>query len=216
MSEQTLYKLTDARGCTRNNTHWGEGVTRVATGEGELCGPGWLHAYTHPLLAVLLNPIHANTKNPLLWEARGVVGKSDHGLKVGCTTLTTVRKIPLPEITTAQQIRFAILCVKTVCKNPSWNAWADRWLSGEDRSLAAIAAAEAKVNVEAQVVANAAWAAARAAEAAARAAARAAAWAADVAAAAWAAEAAARVAAEATDIDLIALTEQAVREEKKP
>jgi len=41
-----LYKLTDVDGYTRNNTRWGKNVTHTTDGSGELCGPGWLHAYT--------------------------------------------------------------------------------------------------------------------------------------------------------------------------
>lgn len=36
----------------------------------------------------------------------------DGQLKCGCKTLTTVREIPLPAITTEMRVRFAILCAK--------------------------------------------------------------------------------------------------------
>jgi hypothetical protein len=137
-----LYKLTDSCGKTWGGTQWGPGVSHSGTGEGELCGPGWIHAYEHPLVAVLMNPIHANFKNPRLWEAEGEVGLRDGQIKCGCKTLTTVREIPLPSITTEMRVRFAILCAKEVCAYPAWIAWADRWLSGEDRSEAAAAKAE--------------------------------------------------------------------------
>jgi hypothetical protein len=176
-----LYKLTDGDGQTWNGTQWGPGVSHSGTGKGELCGPGWIHAYEHPLIAVLMNPIHANFQNPRLWEAEGEVALRDGQLKCGCATLTTVREIPLPSITTEMRVRFAILCAKEVCACLSWNAWADKWLSGEDRTQAA--AERACVRAEA--------AAAAAAEAAA------AAWAAEAAAAAWAAEAARAAAAAA-------------------
>jgi hypothetical protein len=182
----TLYKLTDGDGQTRGGTQWGPGVSHSGTGEGELCGPGWIHAYEHPLIAVLLNPIHADFKTPRLWEAEGEVGLRDGQIKCGCKTLTTVREIPLPAITTEMRVRFAILCAKEVCACRSWNAWADRWLSGEDRSEAAAEDA-AEAAWAAQAASWAAYAAARAAAEAARAA-RAAAAAA--AAAWWAAEAA--------------------------
>ena len=147
-----LYKLTDEDGRTRNGTQWGPGVSHSGTGEGELCGPGWIHAYEHPLIAVLMNPIHANFKNPRLWEAEGEIARRDGQLKCGCKTLTTVREIPLPEITTEMWVRFAIMCVKEVCTaDIAWNAWADKWLSGEDRSAAVAARAAARA---------AAWAAA--------------------------------------------------------
>ena len=186
-----LYKLTDSCGKTRNGTQWGPGISHSGTGEGGLCGPGWIHAYEHPLIAVLMNPIHANLPNPRLWEAEGEVGLRDGQIKCGCATLTTIREIPLPSITTEMRVRFGILCAKEVCAYPAWNAWADRWLSGEDRTQAARARA-----------ARTAWAAATRARAAAREAARAAAWAAEAAASAASAayrsaEAAAWAAAEA-------------------
>jgi hypothetical protein len=158
-----LYKLTDQKHQTYGGCQWGEGVERTAPG-GRLCSEGVLHAYTDPLLAVLLNPIHGNFRNPVLWECDGDVCVTDHGLKVGCTRLRTDKIIPLPSVTDTQRTAFGILCAKKVCKDAAWNTWADNWLSGVDRSMAAAAAAEAAR----------AWAAA-AAEAAARAAAEAAA-----------------------------------------
>jgi hypothetical protein len=232
------YKLTDQKMQTYNSTQWGDNITHTANGQGDLCGPGWLHAYTSPLLAVLLNPIHANTVNPILWEAEGTGdSKNDRGLKIGFTSLTTVRTLPIPVVTLEQKIRFAILCGKQINTDPNWNAWADNWLSGTDRSEAAarttvrttVRAARAAAWAAAEAVAEAAEAAAeaaRAAEAAAEAAARAAEAAAEAAArttvrttvraAEAAAEAAARTtvrttvrAARAATIDFIALAEQA-------
>lgn len=183
----TLYKLTDQDGYTRrdydNACLWGEDVSHSGTGKGELCGPGYIHAYTHPLLAVLLNPIHAKFHSPRLWEAEGKIAKSDRGLKVGCVTLKTIREMPLPVVTTEQRVRFAILCAKAMCTDATWLAWANGWLDGTDRTARA----------EAAWAAEAARAAARAAEAAE------AAW-----AAAWAAARAAK------PIDLIAIAEEAV------
>jgi hypothetical protein len=193
-----LFKLTDGDGQTRNGTQWGPGVSHSGTGEGELCGPGWIHAYEHPLIAVLINPIHANFKNPRLWEAEGEVGLRDGQFKCGCATLTTVREIPLPAITTEMRVRFAIMCAKEVCACLSWNAWADRWLSGEDRSAAsasdAARAADAVCYSAAVWAASAARAAARAAEARSSALAE--------KAADWAADA-------CCDIDLAAIAEKA-------
>ena len=188
-----LYKLTDVDRYTRNNTKWGKNVTHTTDGSGELCGPGWLHAYTDPLLAVLLNPIHCNYSRFRLWEAEGEIGKNDKGLKVGTRSLTTIREIPIPKITTKQKIRFAILCAMAVYKDETWTDWANNWLSGKDRSAAtAVVAAEAAetaavAEAAAAVAARAAYGAEAAAVVAAGAAAR----------AARAAEAAAAVAARA-------------------
>ena len=199
-----LYKLTDSCGKTWGGTLWGAGVSHSGTGEGGLCGPGWIHAYEHPLIAVLLNPIHGDFENPRLWEAEGEVGLRDGQLKCGCKTLTTVREIPLPKITTEMRVRFAILCAKEVCACLAWNAWADKWLSGEDRTQAAAEAAEGRAEARAE----AAWAESRAA-------ARAEAWTARAAERAAALAAAARVAERAAALaawdgtDIFALAEKA-------
>lgn len=130
-----LYKLTNSEGYSYNYTRWGEGITHTASGEGGLCGPGWLHAYTHPVLAVILNNIHANFILPLLWEAEGEIEKDDHGLKVGTTKLTTIRQLPLPEVTGTQAMRLAILSVLEVYKQPEVQEWGVRWLANTDRTL---------------------------------------------------------------------------------
>ena len=190
-----LYKLTDSCGKTHNGTQWGPGISHSGTGEGELCGPGWIHAYEHPLVAVLMNPIHANFPNPRLWEAEGEIAIRDGQLKCGCKTLTTVREIPLPKITTEMRVRFAILCAREAATADAawkeWEAWTDRWLSGGDRSGASADAAA----TAAGAAAEAAGAARAAYDAAAWAAYDAAAWAAEAAyRAAWAADAAAEAA----------------------
>ena len=234
-----LYKLTDEHDQTYNQTQWGENVTHTVNGEGELCGLGWIHAYTDPLLAVLLNPIHANFVNPHLWEAEGEIGKTDHGLKVGGTKVTTLTRMALPVIMMEQRVRFAILCAKHVCGDTAWNRWADDWLSGKDRAAdAAWAAADAATRA-AEAAADvttwaATWTATWAADAATWAATWTATWAADAAmwavwsaaraaqaaqTAAWAAWAAADAAGAAataeTDIDLIAIAHEAVNEPTK-
>jgi hypothetical protein len=181
-----LYKLTSQENTTYNGTTWGEGVTHEPTGFGlDLCSNGWLHAYEHPLIAVLLNPAHANFSNPKLWEAEGEVGIREGQLKCGSKRLTTIKEIPLPRVTTTQLVAFAVLVAKAVCDDEAWNRWADGWLSGKDRS---------------QAGARAAAGAAEAAEVWAGVAARA-------ARAAWAARA-----ARAADLDLIALAKRAIAE----
>ena len=54
------YKLTNQEMQTHNGFQWELGEWQETSGEGGLCGPGWLHYYSDPLLAVLLNPIHAD------------------------------------------------------------------------------------------------------------------------------------------------------------
>ena len=144
--EITLYKLTDANDQTYGGCQWGENVTVETSGEGPLCGPGWTHWYLHPLVAVFLNPIHANydLTTAHVWVGRGVPEISDYGLKVGCKRATTTRRIPLPKVTVPQIVAFGILAALTVCSEPIFVSWAEDWLSGKDRTRkAARAAAEA-------------------------------------------------------------------------
>ena len=137
-----LYKLTDKNGKTRNNTQWGEGVTHKAKpGKGKLCSEYYIHAYTHPLLAVFLNPIYGDIKDYRLWEAKGRIAKTDYGLKVGCKSLTTIKEIEPPEVTLVNKIAFGILCALEVNEDPEYKQWAENWLWGKDRSESAAWAA---------------------------------------------------------------------------
>lgn len=130
MSKQLLYKLTNELGETFNGTKWGPGVSHSGTGEGLLCGPGWIHAYEHKLLGLFLNDCHAGFRRPRLWLAEGEVVLREGQLKCGCRTLTTIRELEVPVITPLQHIKFSILCVKQVYKDQAWNDWADAWLTG--------------------------------------------------------------------------------------
>lgn len=151
-----LYKLTDADGYTQRGmpgeTLWQIGVPITATGiDPKLCSNGVVHAYHDPIVGLFMNPIHTNFRNPRLWEAEGKV-VADDGIEVGTRTLTLVRELTVPEITVEQRVRFAILCVKDLPElPPKWTLWADKWLSGEDRTgqSAAVAAVAARA-VEAE------------------------------------------------------------------
>ena len=138
------YKLTDQFLKTYNDFQWEIGKKVTTSGNGELCSDGWLHYSHHPLLAVLLNPIHAEIENPRIFEVEaGGEHLDDHGLKGGCTEMTLVKEIELPVFRTTQRVAFAILCAKGVYKDKDWNKWADNWLSGKDRSTASAASAAA-------------------------------------------------------------------------
>ena len=129
------YKLTNQDLITHGNFQWILGEWVETSGEGPLCSPGWLHFYTHPLLAVLLNPLHARIQDPRLWEAEvGGETISDHGLKVGYTRARLVRELPLPDVTLIQRVEFGIRCALTVSQSDKFTRWAEAWLSGKDRS----------------------------------------------------------------------------------
>jgi len=214
----TLCKLTDQDMQTHGGCQWVLGEWKEVSGKGGLCTDGWLHGYTDPLLAVFLNPIHANIKNPRLWRIEVDGARlDDHGLKFGVQRMRLVEELPLPVVTTEQRVRFTILCAYPTASD-GWQTWAAGWLSGRNRSASASAAAAA-VKAAAASAAASAWAAAEAA--------RAATWAASASASAsasaaeaewaaaeaeWAAAEAARAAAEAAvDLDLIAIAHEAVQ-----
>jgi hypothetical protein len=161
-----LIKLTDENGRTRGGTQWGPGVSHSGTGEGNLCGPGYIHVYETLEIAQFMSPIHVAFKNPIAWESEGIICKRDGQLKAGCRTLTTIRQVPLLAISTDKRVKFAILCGKSVYSDAAWNRWADGWLSGDDRSARAAQATATAAELAATWAAAAARAAELAAEAA--------------------------------------------------
>ena len=192
------YKLLNKDRTSHGGCKWEPGEWKETSGNGELCGPGWLHFYSHPLLAAMLNPIHANRSKPVLWEAETEGARNDDcGLKHGVTRARIVREIPLPTVTTAQRVRFGILCSLEAPQGDAYKEWAARWLSGEDRSYTAASSVARS---------SATYAAAYAAAAAAAAAY-------DRSSAAYAAAACAGHSAAAYVLDLVALAERAIAEE---
>ena len=165
-----LYKLTDENGDTFNHTHWSEGTKheiakKLRDNTKPLCSEHYIHAYENPLVAVFMNPIHSNFKNPILWQATGWVQKRDGQLKCGCFSLKTLKKIPLPALTMNQKIRAAIYCSLIRTQTETYRTWAANWLSGKDRSAstaayaatyAAAAANAAAANADAATYAAAA------------------------------------------------------------
>ncbi len=216
----TVYKLTTQDNKTRkgysNECTWGRGVTHSGTGQGDLCSPGYIHAYLSPLLAVFLNPVHADIPNPKLWQCSvSTIAISDKNLKVGAVSLKTQKEIKIPIVTPEQRVIFAILCAEAaqeVVKNlfegdekwqityrqkiSEFNNWAVDYKTGKNRADAYAAGAAAYAAAAAGAAADARAAAARAAAYAAYAAAAAGA-AADAAGAAGAAADAAGAAADA-------------------
>lgn len=161
----TVYKLTNQNMQTYGGCQWVIGEEKTTSGKDKLCSSGWLHCYSDPLLAVMLNPIHGNYKYPKLFEAEaGGREKHNHGLKSGYTKMTLVKELPVPEVTLIQRVAFGILCVMNVITNLNWRVWAEGWLSGKDRTyMSASGAAWAAWAAESAAAADAAWSAARAA-----------------------------------------------------
>ena len=86
-----VYKLTSQQRLTHGGMKWPRKGFRPPrlTGEGGLCSPGWYHAYEHPLLAVLHNPIHGDIQNPRCFSievAADDIGRLDGQMKLGFKT----------------------------------------------------------------------------------------------------------------------------------
>ena len=134
-----MYKLVtqseDGVMTTMNNTRWTVGVTNKARGAGEtMCSDAVLHCYSHPLLAIMFNPLHANIENPVLLEIECSEIVNTDGLKHACKEQTPIAILQLPEITTTQKVAFGIKCALLFCEDDGFMSWANKWLTGEDRS----------------------------------------------------------------------------------
>jgi len=142
MKTNIRYKLTTQDLTTYNDTKWVLNEQKKTSGEGQLCNSGWLHCYTSPLLAILLNPIHANITNPKLFKCE-VEGKclEDNGLKEGWTMMRIIEEIEIPQLTPVNKAAFGILCALEVYKDKKWIKWANNWLNGKDRSKESASAA---------------------------------------------------------------------------
>jgi hypothetical protein len=164
-----VYKFTDTDNRCRGY-QYAPGKVHEFTGVGSLCSPGWSHAYVHPLLAVLHDPIHGQyLPGGVLWRCDtgdGVV-LHDGKMKLGTSKITLVELVDIPEIPTLQRVEYGIRSALCIVTSERWKSWARGWLDGTDRTTGAAAWAWAE----------AAWAWAEAAEAAREAAEAAWAWA---------------------------------------
>ena len=164
-----LTKLTTAEGKSKHgNVTWtvGKWVTLRKTHRGDtLCTEGMLHVYEGgPELAAMLDPVHANIgADARAFEVTGKIVARAGPAKAGGYSFKVIRELTACRPSLVQRIRFGILCAKVVCNDLTWNAWADGWLSGKDRTqesaAAARDAAEAVARDAARVAArDAAWA----------------------------------------------------------
>ena len=196
---QIAYKLLSQDMMSNGNTKWEIGVKKIKkdTGNYKMCTNNVFHCYSHPVLALFLNPIHANIENPRIFKIKVDRIVASDGLKQASLEQTIIEELIIPKPTLIQTTAFGIICAKHIYKNIKFQSWANNWLSNEDRSshaAEAAARAAARAAWDAEAARAAAWAAwaAEVAEAA-----RAAAEAAEAAEAAWAAAEAAEAAARA-------------------
>lgn len=125
------YKLVDQQFTSCNGMKWFPNVWHMESGLDTLCNEGWLHVYTHPLLAAFLNPIHADVQEPKYFRAEAVGNfRIESGLKVGVTALRITEEILPPHIDQEHRIRLALMVSLEVCTNIQWCSWARNYLEG--------------------------------------------------------------------------------------
>jgi len=115
-----LYKLTTKEHTTHGDMLWKVGKTNKVKrcDNPQLCSPQVIHAYKNKNLALLLNPIHADIDEPVLWECAGKIVVEDYG-KVGVFSLKANKILTLPKWYTSEKrkdvtVMFAILCAEEV------------------------------------------------------------------------------------------------------
>jgi hypothetical protein len=137
-SENTLYIFTTKNYETdiysANIREWGVNITHGSKSDYWLNKQDPILAYKNVLLAVFMAPTHVAQKYSVMWECEGDIVEQVSQLKCRCTSLTTLRQIPMPIITLEQRVKFAILCALQLCNEIWFVDWANNWLNGKDRT----------------------------------------------------------------------------------
>lgn len=81
-----------------------------------------------PLLAVMINPLHAEFVRPRLFELRGDFDDKKINLQ-------RVREVAVPEVSPEQKLVFAMYCIRSLAPEHIFAAWSERWLANIDRSV---------------------------------------------------------------------------------
>lgn len=84
-----------------------------------------------PLLAIMINPLHAECVRPRLFEISSKFGQDQN-------TVHRVREINLPEVLPEQKLAFAMYCVRSLVSECVFGTWVERWLANNDRSMTGV------------------------------------------------------------------------------
>lgn len=131
------YKLLSQDLTSFRGSQWSIGKKQIVTEPGtKMCSDQVLHCYSHPLMAAMFNPIHANIANPKLFKIEtSEIINSDFS-KLVCKEQTLLEELPMPLLTAEQRQEVAIRAAMTVTGASNlWISWAEKWLSGEDRTI---------------------------------------------------------------------------------
>jgi hypothetical protein len=81
-----------------------------------------------PVLSTMINPMHAESIRPRLFELRGNFAGPNPELRRIC-------EVSVPQVSPAQKLAFALYCVRTLSPESAFGAWTERWLANIDRSV---------------------------------------------------------------------------------
>jgi len=131
----TAYKFLTPQLTSYDNFQWEIGKEYTIDRPGNvMCSNDVFHCYNNPLLAEFMMPMHLFEKDYDLYKIEVPEFVNSDGLKFASKSQTIIEKVERPVITNEQRIEIAIRVAKLVYVNVEWNEWADKWLTGEDRS----------------------------------------------------------------------------------
>lgn len=125
IKSMNVFKITSGKMMSANNTRWGENVSHQIihpqAGKGGLCSGNWLHCYQDMRQALLFNHQHANFSNPVYWTAlaEGEFCIENHNFKMGCTRLTTLKRV-YPTMKRDKVMDVVIALIYYASRNGGW------------------------------------------------------------------------------------------------
>lgn len=125
------YILTNSENCTRQGDYiFPEGSSFSSQAISEVVAKNASEMGVSPLVAIMLNPWHAQLEKPKMLEmlfTTEVDDTSDPIFRI------SVHEVDIPATTTDQKIIFALMVIMDVYKNDQFNQWAQKWINGTDR-----------------------------------------------------------------------------------
>lgn len=158
-----MYKLLTQDMKSHGGFQWEMGKEyRIDKPGKTLCSDQVFHCYSHPVLAILLNPIHAHIDNPRSFEIEVDAIINDDGLKYGTKMQKLAKEIEVPQLDIMAKVDFSIRIAMDVYKEEGFTIWADTFLKRIDISETAARAAADAAAAEVAAAEVAAWVAAAA------------------------------------------------------
>lgn len=142
-----LYFLTDAKWKSKDGGDWSFGRTRniykPTKGSSWLSKDefqsiyekqNWFRAFTHPVIAILLNRIYIDIDDPSVWECNGRINHLMISKLAFCSEITTKKLLRKPKISLHTRILFGFGCVAKVYKDVVFMDWLLDWVGCKNRS----------------------------------------------------------------------------------